>query len=117
MKSKSLGQIISESARGEHKAWPLDKAFKAGPHKKRFREGDRQAALWEIYDCAQAGVAIPEWAATAFCDALIDVVTCQITWDDAFGKVPAKTPKRRGQWYKNRIQGWRRGAELQRPQG
>ena len=95
-KSKPLGQIIAEAIRGEHEGWPLDPAFDPEPsHRKAFEEGDGQRVLWQIYDCIQDGAAIPEWAATAFCERLIAAVTCNATWNEAFGEIPAKGSTRR----------------------
>ena len=92
--SKPLGQIIAESVRGEHEAWPLDPAYpKMRLHEDGFKAGDRQSVLWQMRDCAVEGTPIPEWAAKAFCDALEAVVTCQSTWEQEFGDVPAKGRK------------------------
>jgi hypothetical protein len=103
--SKLLSRIIAESVRGEHDAWLLDKTYPKEPsHEKAFRENDdRERMLWQIYDSAQAGTPIPEWAANAFCDALIRVVTRASTWNKEFGEVPAKGPSRRRQKYQSTI--------------
>jgi hypothetical protein len=102
--SKPLGQIIAASVRGEHDAWLLDKTYAREPsHEKAFRDGDGQRILWQIYDSAQAGTRIPEWAANAFCDALIRVVTCASTWNEEFGEVPAKGSRHRRQKYQTTI--------------
>jgi hypothetical protein len=62
--NKPLNQIIEESVQGEHDAWPLDPAYKVkGSYEDRYREGDNQIVLWEIYRCAKEGSAIPDWAA------------------------------------------------------
>ena len=75
---------------GEHDAWPLDPAYKVkGSYEDRYREGDNQIVLWEIYRCAKEGSAIPDWAAQAFADLFLKVVKCELSWDQAFGKVPA----------------------------
>jgi hypothetical protein len=88
--SKLLNQIIEESVKGKHEAWPLDPAYKAeGSYKDRYQDGDNQIVLWEIYRCAQEGSVIPDWAAKAFADLFLKVVTCELRWDQAFGKVPA----------------------------
>jgi len=68
--SKRKGQITAESARGKHDAWFLDSFGAKDPHEKRFKVGDKQALLWEIYDCAEHKKVIPDWAATEFCDRL-----------------------------------------------
>jgi hypothetical protein len=88
--NKPLNQIIEESVQGEHDAWPLDPAYKVkGSYEDRYREGDNQIVLWEIYRCAKEGSAIPDWAAQAFADLFLKVVKCELSWDQAFGKVPA----------------------------
>jgi hypothetical protein len=103
--SKPLGQIIAESVRGEHKAWPTDPAYSTkGSHEDSFADGDKQRVLWQIYDCAVAGAPIPKWAAKAFCDSLVAVVTCQSTWEREFGEVPAKGAERRRLIYQATIQ-------------
>jgi hypothetical protein len=102
--SKPLGQIIAESVRGEHEAWPIDTAYLLEPsHEDGFSAGDKQRVLWQIYDCAVQGTPIPRWAAKAFCDALETVVTCQSTWEQAFDDVPAKGPEGRSLNYAPRI--------------
>lgn len=58
--------------------------------------------LWQIYDCIQDDASIPEWAATAFCERLVAVVTCDKTWNEVFGEVPAKGSKRR-QLYRSTV--------------
>ena len=104
--SKRLGQIIAEAIRGEHEGWPLDDAFDPEPsHKKAFeQQGDGQRVLWQIYDCIQDRTEIPEWAATAFCERLIAAVTCNTTWNEAFGEIPAKGSSKRRQKYRSKIQ-------------
>jgi hypothetical protein len=103
--SKPLGQIIAESVRGEHKAWPTDPAYSTkGSHEDSFADGDKQRVLWQIYDCAVAGAPIPKWAAKAFCDSLAAVVTCQSTWEREFGDVPAKGLRGRRLTYQTKIQ-------------
>lgn len=93
--SKPLGQIIAKSARGEHDGWPTDPAYPVVPsHEEGFRAGDPQRVLWQIYDCAENGTPIPEWAAKAFCDRLSRVAQCELSWEEAFGKVPADGTKR-----------------------
>jgi len=95
--SKPLGQIISESVRDKHKAWPLDRDYPANPsHEDGFKK-DKQRVLWQIHDCAMDGRLIPDWAARAFCDALVRVVTCQSTWQQEFGEVPARGRRHRPQ--------------------
>jgi hypothetical protein len=102
--SKPLGQIIVESVRGEHKAWPTDPAYSTGAsHADGFTSGDRQRVLWQIYDSAVEGSPIPEWASKAFCDALVAVVTYQSTWEREFGEVPAKGPRGRSLTYQSKI--------------
>jgi hypothetical protein len=67
--SKPLSQIIEESVQGEHAAWPLDPAYKVeGSYEDRYKDGDNQIVLWEVYRCAKEGSAIPDWAAKAFAD-------------------------------------------------
>jgi hypothetical protein len=89
-KPKRLSQIIEESVQGEHDAWPLDPAYKAeGSYEERYQDGDNQIVLWEIYRCAKEGSAIPDWAAEASADLFLKVVKCELSWDQAFGKVPA----------------------------
>ena len=93
---KSIEQIIEESVQGKHTAWPLDDTYKAeGSFEERFNKGDNQIVLWEIYRCAKSGEPIPDWAAKAFCGLLIRVVQCELSWEQAFGKVPAGRRKRR----------------------
>jgi hypothetical protein len=97
-KSKPLSQIIAEAIRGEHKGWPLDPAFPVEPsHQKAFfsKKSDNQRVLWQIHDCIKAGKSIPEWTATAFCEILAKAVTCNTTWNEAFGEIPAKGSRRR----------------------
>jgi hypothetical protein len=102
--SKPLGQIIAESVRGEHEAWPTDPGYSTkGPHEERFGAGDKQRVLWQIYDCAVDGTPIPKWAAKAFCDSLVEVVTCQSTWEREFGEVPAKGQGGRSLTYRTTI--------------
>jgi hypothetical protein len=96
--SKPLSQIIAEAIRGEHEGWPLDPAFPKEPsHKKAFfsKKPDGQRVLWQIHDSIRAGKPIPKWAATAFCKLLVKVVTCNSTWNEAFGEIPAKGTRRR----------------------
>jgi hypothetical protein len=104
-RSKPLGQIISESVRTKHKAWPLDLNYSPNPsHEDGFkRHGDSQRVLWQIHDCARDGNSIPEWAATAFCDALVRVMTCQSTWQQEFGDVPARGRKHRPQKQRSKL--------------
>jgi hypothetical protein len=103
MKSKPLSQIIAEAIRGEHGGWPLDPAFTPEPsHEKAFEAGDGQRVLWQIYDCIQDGKDIPEWAATAFCERLVEAVTCNATWNQAFGEIPAKGSARR-EYYRSTV--------------
>ena len=88
--SKPLGQIIAESARGEHDGWPIDPTYPAElSHEEGFKAGDTQRVLWQLYDCAANGTPIPEWAATAFRDRLSRIAQCELSWEEAFGKVPA----------------------------
>ena len=47
-----------------------------------------------FYDCAENGTPTPEWAAKAFCDRLSRVAQCELSWEEAFGKVPADGTKR-----------------------
>jgi hypothetical protein len=56
----------------------------------------------EIHDCIQKGGPIPDWAATAFCEQLVAVVTCNKTWNEVFGEVPARGSKRR-QLYRSTV--------------
>ena len=101
--SKPLGQIIAEAVRGEHDGWHLDPAFKPEPsHEKAFEAGDGQRVLWQIYDCIQNRTTIPEWAATAFCERLVAAVTCNVTWNEAFGEIPAKGSARR-EYYRSTV--------------
>jgi hypothetical protein len=103
--SKPLGQIIAESVRGEHDGWPTDPQYSTkGSHEDRFNAGDKQRVLWQIYDCAVEGTPIPKWAAKAFCDALVAVVTCQSSWEREFGDVPAKGRAHRRLTYQTTIQ-------------
>jgi hypothetical protein len=102
--SKPLGQIIAEAIRGEHEGWPLDDSFDPErSHEEAFKAGDGQRVLWQIYDCIQDGKRIPEWAATAFCERLIAAVTCNTTWNDAFGEIPAKGSSKRRQLYRSTV--------------
>lgn len=87
---KMLSQIIEESVQGKHDAWPLDPTYKVeGSNEDRFKAGDNQIVLWEIYGCANSGAPIPEWAARGFVDLFIKVMKCELSWEEAFGKVPA----------------------------
>ncbi len=93
--SKSIDQIIEEAVQGKHTAWDLDPAYKAeGSFEERFNKGDNQIVLWEIHRCAKGRRPIPEWAAEAFCSLLIRVAQCELSWEEAFGKVPAGRRKR-----------------------
>src|ERR1700733_381616 len=66
---KPINQIIEESVQGDHDAWPLDPTYKVeGSYHDRYKDGDNQIVLWEIYRCAKKGSAIPEWAEDAFID-------------------------------------------------
>jgi hypothetical protein len=89
--SKPIGQIMAESVRAEHKGWPLDPTYPENPsHESGFKDdGDNQRVLWQIYDCAEHGEPIPPWAATAFREVFEKVMSCKLTWEEAFGKVPA----------------------------
>jgi hypothetical protein len=92
---KPLDQIIEESVQGKITAWPLDSAYRPeGSFEERFNKGDNQIVLWKIYGCAKNREPIPEWAAQAFCSLLIRVVKCELSWEKAFGKVPAGRRKR-----------------------
>ena len=95
--TKPIGQIMAESVRDEHDAWPLDPAYPKNPsHEDAFkRDGDNQRVLWQIYDCAERGERIPDWAATAFRDLFIKVMSCELTWEKAFGNVPASRKRTR----------------------
>jgi hypothetical protein len=87
---KPINQIIEESVQGDHDAWPLDPTYKVeGSYHDRYKDGDNQIVLWEIYRCAKKGSAIPEWAEEAFIDLFMKVMKCELTWEEAFGKVPA----------------------------
>jgi hypothetical protein len=88
---KSLFEIIEESVERGRGGWDLDPAHprRGRSYEKRFRTGDKQIVLWEISRCIKNKKAIPEWAGIAFRVALERVVTCESTWDQAFGKVPA----------------------------
>jgi hypothetical protein len=87
---KSLFEIIEESVEHGRGGWDIDPAHPAkGSYEDRFRAGDKQIPLWEISRCIKNNTPIPEWAGIAFRVALERVVTCQSTWDQAFGKVPA----------------------------
>jgi len=87
---KSLFEIIEESVEHGRGGWDIDPAHPAkGSYEDRFRAGDKQIPLWEISRCIKNNTPIPEWAGIAFRVALERVVTCQRTWDQAFGKVPA----------------------------
>jgi hypothetical protein len=88
--SKPTVQIMAESVRAEHDAWPLDPAYPKNPsHEDAFKKDrDNQRVLWQIYDCFGDGDPVPPWAQTAFRDLLEKVVSCRLTWDEAFGKVP-----------------------------
>jgi hypothetical protein len=79
---KPLSQIIEESVQGVHDAWPIDPAYPAeGTFEDRFNAGDKEIVLWEIYRCAKGGTSIPEWAAKAFCDSLIRIAKCELSWE------------------------------------
>jgi len=87
---KSLFDIIEESVKKGRGGWDIDPAHEAkGSYEDRFRKGDKQIVLWEISRCIKNRTSIPEWAGIAFRLALERVVTCESTWDEAFGKVPA----------------------------
>jgi hypothetical protein len=88
---KSLFEIIEESVERGRGGWDLDPAHPAkGSFEDRFRKrADKQIVLWEISRCIKNNTPIPEWAGIAFRLALERVVTCESTWDQAFGKVPA----------------------------
>jgi hypothetical protein len=88
---KSLFEIIEESVEHGRGGWDLDRAYPAkGSYEDRFRSGgDKQIVLWEISRCIKNNTLIPKWAGIAFRRALERVVTCERTWDQAFGKVPA----------------------------
>jgi hypothetical protein len=87
---KSLFEIIEESVEAGRGGWDLDPAHPAkGSYEDRFRRGDKQIVLWEISRCIKNDTPIPKWAGIAFRRALERVVTCESTWDQAFGKVPA----------------------------
>src|SRR5215469_4122273 len=88
---KSLFEIIEESVERGRGGWDIDPAHPArGPYENRFRKGaDKQSVLWEISRCIKNNTLIPKWAGIAFRLALERVVTCESTWDQAFGRVPA----------------------------
>jgi hypothetical protein len=87
---KSLFEIIEDSVESGRSGWDIDPAHPArGSYEDRFRAGDKQIVLWEISRCIKNKTPIPEWAGIAFRVALERVVTCENTWDQAFGKVPA----------------------------
>jgi hypothetical protein len=88
---KSLFEIIEESVERGRGGWDLDPAHPrlCRSYDERFRAGDKEIVLWEISRCIENKMPIPEWAGIAFRVALERVVTCESTWDEAFGKVPA----------------------------
>jgi hypothetical protein len=93
--SKPIAQIMEETVRGEHDAWPLDPTYPpGGSHEDGFKAGDNQRVLWEIYQRAGEGKPIPRWAANAFRDLFIKVMSCELSWGEAFGQVPAGGHKR-----------------------
>jgi hypothetical protein len=89
---KSLFEVIEDSVESGRGGWDLDPnpKYKAeGTFEDRFKRGDKQIVLWEISRCIKNSTSIPPWAGAAFREALKNVVTCEETWDQAFGKVPA----------------------------
>jgi hypothetical protein len=88
---KSLFEIIEESVERGRGGWDLDPAHSSvgRSYEERYRAGDQQIVLWEISRCIKYNKPIPEWAGIAFRVALERVVTCERTWDQAFGRVPA----------------------------
>jgi hypothetical protein len=88
---KSRFEIIEESVETGRGGWDIDPAHPArGSYEDRFRAGDKQIVLWEISRCIKNKTRIPEWAGSAFRVALERVATCESTWEQAFGKVPAE---------------------------
>jgi hypothetical protein len=88
---KLLFEIIEESVESGRGGWDIDPAHRSRgrSYEERFRAGDKQIVLWEISRCIKNNMPIPEWAGIAFRVELERVVTCERTWEEAFGKVPA----------------------------
>jgi hypothetical protein len=96
--SDRIHDVIEGEISGKHRgAWRLDSFGADDPHEVRFRAGDNQAALWEIHDCTKAGKAVPDWAARAFRRLFMQVVAGQLTWSEAFGRIPERGQRRRVQ--------------------
>jgi hypothetical protein len=87
---RSRLEIIEDSVESGRAGWDIDPAHPAkGSYEDRFRAGDKEIVLWEIARSIKNKAPIPEWAGNAFRVALERVVTCESTWEQAFGKVPA----------------------------
>jgi hypothetical protein len=96
--SDRIHDVIEGEISGKHRgAWRLDSFGADESHEVRFRKGDNQAALWEIYDCTKAGKRVSGWAASAFRRLFMKVVAGQLTWSEAFGKIPERGQRRRVQ--------------------
>jgi len=94
--SDHIHDVIEGEISGKHRgAWPLDSFGADDSHENRFQAGDNQAVLWEIYFCTKADKVVPDWAARAFRSLLMQVVSGQLTWSQAFGKIPERGQLRR----------------------
>ena len=89
-----LNQAIIRAVRGEPSPWPINPKYQwKGDFEFTFKAGDKQILLWAIRDYAERGEPIPPWATDALHDVLMRAAKFEFnTWDDAFGKIPAKAP-------------------------
>ena len=90
--SELLDRAIVRKVQGQPSPWPIDTRFKwRGDFECTFKAGDKQILLWAIRDYAERGEPIPPWATDALHKVLMRAAKFEFnTWDDAFGKIPAK---------------------------
>jgi hypothetical protein len=76
-------------------------------HQRKFERGDKGALLAVLFECANAGLPMPPWAAKAFRSAFLatKVEYRHASWDEVFGrphkdnlKLPAKRQEMALQW-------------------
>jgi hypothetical protein len=91
-------EIIRRVAQGKPTPWRLDERYPTlGGPEARYRGGDKQAPLWEIYLAAEAETPIPKWAATEFQHIMRRLFRGALPdWEAAFGTTVAKKSKKKG---------------------
>jgi hypothetical protein len=103
--SSEIDHAIWCAVLGKPSPWLIDLEFeRVGSFEDRFRAGDKQILLWELFDCWRDNRPIPQWAGEALFKLLFDMAKGLLrtakdrlpSWDDAFGRQYAVDKQSRG---------------------